>query len=69
MLTQVIHRFQSRVQRGMVEAFESGRRFRLPWLLRVILRVPGLRNLPPRVPAFGVRRVRLERSEERPLAR
>lgn len=68
-VTQVIHRFQSRVQRGMVEAFESGRRFRLPWLLRLILRVPGLRNLPPRVPAFGVRRVRLERPEERPLAR
>jgi 2-polyprenyl-6-methoxyphenol hydroxylase-like FAD-dependent oxidoreductase len=68
-VTQVIHRFQSRVQRGMVEAFESGRMFRLPWLLRLILRIPGLRNLPPRVPAFGVRRVRLERPDERPLAR
>ncbi|HJR70530.1 MAG TPA: hypothetical protein VKA43_10855 [Gammaproteobacteria bacterium] len=29
-----------------------------------ILRVPGLHNLPPRVPAFGVRRVRLERPED-----
>jgi len=36
--------------------------------LRLILRVPGLRNLPSRVPAFGVRRVRLERPEELPVA-
>ena len=52
----------------MVAAFESGRMFRLPLPLRLILRVPGLRNLPPRVPAFGVRRVRLERPAERPVA-
>jgi len=67
-VTEVIHRFQARIQRGMVTAFESGRMFRLPLALRLILRVPGLRNLPPRVPAFGVRRVRLEHPEERPLA-
>jgi hypothetical protein len=28
--------------------------------LRIIQRVPGLRNLPARVMAFGVRRVHLE---------
>jgi len=38
----------------------------LPLPLRVILRVPGLRNLPGRVAAFGVRRVRLQRPEEMP---
>jgi len=68
-MTRVIQRFQAEVQQRMVAAFESGRMFRLPLPLRLILRVPGLRNLPPRVPAFGVRRVRLERPEERPVAR
>jgi 2-polyprenyl-6-methoxyphenol hydroxylase-like FAD-dependent oxidoreductase len=67
-VTKFIQRFQSRIQQGMVAAFESGRMFRLPLPLRLILRVPGLRNLPPRVPAFGVRRVRLERPAEQPVA-
>ena len=67
-VTKFIQRFQSRIQQGMVAAFESGRMFRLPLPLRLILRVPGLRNLPPRVPAFGVRRVRLERPGELPVA-
>jgi 2-polyprenyl-6-methoxyphenol hydroxylase-like FAD-dependent oxidoreductase len=67
-VTRFIQRFQSRIQQGMVAAFESGRMFRLPLPLRLILRVPGLRNLPPRVPAFGVRRVRLEHPEERSVA-
>jgi hypothetical protein len=53
----------------MVAAFESGRMFRLPLPLRIILRIPWLRDLPPRVPAFGVRRVRLERPEEIAAAR
>jgi len=63
-VTKIIHKFQARVQGGMVRAFESGRMFRLPLSLRLMLRVPGLRNLPPRVVAFGVRRVRLERTDE-----
>jgi hypothetical protein len=53
----------------MVAAFNSGRMFRLPLLLRLILRVPGLRNLPPRVPAFGVRRVKLEHPQVLPPPR
>jgi len=64
-VTKFIQRFQAGIREGMVAAFKSGRPFRLPLPLRVILRVPGLRNLPARVPAFGVRRVRLERPEER----
>lgn len=67
-VTRVIQRFQAEVQRRLVAAFEAGRMFRLPLPLRLILRVPGLRDLPPRVAAFGVRRVRLERPEERPAA-
>jgi 2-polyprenyl-6-methoxyphenol hydroxylase-like FAD-dependent oxidoreductase len=63
-VTKFIQGFQARVRDGMVDAFESGRLFRLPLPLRVILRIPGLRNLPARMTAFGVRRVRLERPEE-----
>ena len=63
-VTKIIHNFQAGIQGRMVKAFDSGRMFRLPLPLRLILRVPGLRNLPPRVPAFGVRRVRLERPNE-----
>ena len=66
-VTKIIQRFQSRIQGGMVEAFESGRAFRLPLPVRLLQRVPWLRDLPPRIPAFGVRRVRLERPEERLL--
>ena len=65
-VTKFIQRFQSNIQQGMVAAFESGRMFRLPLPLRLILRIPGLRNLPPRVPAFGVRRVKLERTQVLP---
>jgi 2-polyprenyl-6-methoxyphenol hydroxylase-like FAD-dependent oxidoreductase len=67
-VTRFIQRFQSRIQQGMVAAFESGKAFRLPLPLRLILKIPGLRNLPPRVPAFGVRRVRIERPDELPAA-
>jgi 2-polyprenyl-6-methoxyphenol hydroxylase-like FAD-dependent oxidoreductase len=67
-VTRFIQRFQSRIQQGMVAAFESGRAFRLPLPLRLILKIPGLRNLPPRVPAFGVRRVRIEHPDEVPVA-
>jgi hypothetical protein len=48
----------------MVQAFESGRAFRLPLPVRLLQRVPWLRDLPPRIPAFGVRRVRLENPVE-----
>lgn len=66
-VTRIIQRFQARIQQRMVACFEAGRVFRLPLPLRVILRIPGLRSFPPRVPAFGVRRVRLERPEEVPF--
>ena len=65
-VTKIIQRFQSRIQGGMVDAFESGRAFRLPLPVRLLQRVPWLRDLPPRIPAFGVRRVRLERPDELP---
>jgi 2-polyprenyl-6-methoxyphenol hydroxylase-like FAD-dependent oxidoreductase len=63
-VTKLIQGFQARIRQGMVNAFESGRMFRLPLPLRAILRVPGLRNVPARMTAFGLRRVRIERPEE-----
>ena len=66
-VTKIIQGFQARIQGGMVQAFESGRAFRLPLPVRLIQRVPWLRDLPPRIPAFGVRRVRLEQTDELPV--
>ena len=68
-VTKTIQRFQARIQTGMVAAFEAGREFRIPLPLRIISRIPGLRDIPPRLAAFGVRRVRLERPEEVPVPR
>jgi 2-polyprenyl-6-methoxyphenol hydroxylase-like FAD-dependent oxidoreductase len=67
-ITRVVQHFQAAQERTIMGALKSGHPFRLPAPLRVILRVPGLRNLPARVIGFGVRRVRLEHPEERPVA-
>jgi 2-polyprenyl-6-methoxyphenol hydroxylase-like FAD-dependent oxidoreductase len=65
-LTRGIQRFQAVLQKRIVgQALVSPRPFRPPLPLRVILRIPGLRTLPARVMAFGIRRARLERSQER----
>jgi 2-polyprenyl-6-methoxyphenol hydroxylase-like FAD-dependent oxidoreductase len=68
-VTRTIQNFQARVQRGMVAAFESGKAFRLPLPARVLMRIPFLRDIPPRITAFGVRRVRLEHPAEVPAPR
>ena len=67
--TRFIQGFQARIQRQVVgEALDSGRPFRLPLSLRVLLRVPLLRALPARLIAFGMHRVRLEHpGEEAPV--
>jgi 2-polyprenyl-6-methoxyphenol hydroxylase-like FAD-dependent oxidoreductase len=63
-VTRTIQSFQARMQRGMVAAFKAGTGFRLPLPARIVLRIPFLRDLPPRLTAFGVRRVRLEHPDE-----
>lgn len=68
-VTKTIQRFQTRVQGGVMRALEAGRGFRLPLLLRIALRIPFLRDIPPRITAFGVRRVRLEHPAEVPVVR
>jgi 2-polyprenyl-6-methoxyphenol hydroxylase-like FAD-dependent oxidoreductase len=64
--TRIIQAFQARVRDGLISALEAGKSPRMPLPMRVILRIPGLRNLPGRITAFGVRRVRIEHPE--PLA-
>jgi len=69
LFTQIVQRFQRVMQkRGLGETLEAARPFSMPLPLRIALRIPGLRDLPPRVMAFGVRRAKLERPEELPLA-
>jgi 2-polyprenyl-6-methoxyphenol hydroxylase-like FAD-dependent oxidoreductase len=64
-VTRIVQRFQTVMQRRVVPDDAGSRRaFRPPLPVRVMLRVPGLRDLPARVMAFGVRRVRVERPEE-----
>jgi 2-polyprenyl-6-methoxyphenol hydroxylase-like FAD-dependent oxidoreductase len=66
--TRIVQRAQAAQQRRILRALESGTPFRLPPLLRVILRVPGLRNLPARIIGFGGRRVRLQHPQEAPFS-
>jgi 2-polyprenyl-6-methoxyphenol hydroxylase-like FAD-dependent oxidoreductase len=62
---RVIQRFQRFLQ-GQIAgpALQSDKPFRVPLLMRWGLKLPGLRNLPGRMVAFGVRRVRVEGREE-----
>ncbi|SIO36675.1 2-polyprenyl-6-methoxyphenol hydroxylase [Singulisphaera sp. GP187] len=63
---RVIQGFQERMQKIIVaQALQSGKPFRLPLLLRVLLRLPILRNIPARMIAFGARRVRVEEPSPR----
>ena len=67
-MTRIVQRFQAAQQKRVMRALTSGRPLRVPPLIRVIQRVPGLRDVPARVTGFGVRRVRLEHPGERPVA-
>ena len=60
-LTKIIQGFQAGVQGGIASALSSGKPFRPPLPVRIIVRTPVLRNLQARLMAFGVKRVRLER--------
>ena len=59
--TRVVQRFQTIIQgRVIAAALRAGQTFRFPLALRLLLRIPGLRNIPARLIAFGVRKVRVE---------
>ncbi|HYJ45455.1 MAG TPA: hypothetical protein VEV81_02505, partial [Pyrinomonadaceae bacterium] len=60
--TRVIQWFQTQVQKRVVAgALNPNQPFRLPPFLRLLLKIPYLRDLPARIIAFGVRRVRLKK--------
>jgi 2-polyprenyl-6-methoxyphenol hydroxylase-like FAD-dependent oxidoreductase len=59
--TRIIQAIQNLIQRRVVgAALQSSGSFRVPWIIRFLLRIPGLRDLPGRILALGVRRVRLQ---------
>jgi 2-polyprenyl-6-methoxyphenol hydroxylase-like FAD-dependent oxidoreductase len=64
---RVIQFVQGFMQKAIVgQALSRRGPFRMPLPLRLLLKVPILRDLPARMIAFGPRRVRLEHPQERP---
>ena len=60
--TRLIQGLQTRIQkRVIVAALDPRRKFRVPLVLRLLLRVPGLRTLPARVIGLGFKRVHVKR--------
>jgi 2-polyprenyl-6-methoxyphenol hydroxylase-like FAD-dependent oxidoreductase len=59
--TRTIQRIQSLIQRRVIAgALNTNQVFRLPFLVRLLLRIPFLRDLPARIIAFGVKRVHVK---------
>lgn len=59
--TRIIQAIQSVIQRRVIAAaLQSSNSLRVPWFIRLLLGIPLLRDLPPRILAFGVSRVRLQ---------
>jgi 2-polyprenyl-6-methoxyphenol hydroxylase-like FAD-dependent oxidoreductase len=59
--TRVIQAFQRRLQNSVISAaLNSQEMIKIPWYVRLFVRIPYLRDLPPRLIAFGLHRVRLE---------
>ncbi|HEX8890466.1 MAG TPA: FAD-dependent oxidoreductase [Pyrinomonadaceae bacterium] len=61
--TRVIQWLQTQVQKRVIaNALNTNQAFRLPLFLRILLKIPILRDLPARVIAFGVKRVHLKKN-------
>ncbi len=59
--TRIIQRFQTLAQARVVQpALRSNRPFRFPLILRVLPRLPVLRQLLPRLIGFGIRRAHID---------
>jgi 2-polyprenyl-6-methoxyphenol hydroxylase-like FAD-dependent oxidoreductase len=62
--TRVMQALQSAMQTRMIaSALQAQGTLKIPWFVRLFFKIPFLRDIPARVMAFGVRRVRLQ--EER----
>lgn len=58
--TRVIQGLQTRIQDTVVSRALKKQEFHLPLLVRLILATPGLRNLPAKIFALGIKPLRLE---------
>lgn len=59
--TKVIQAFQARVQRVLfASVLNSSGPVKIPWYIRLFFRIPMVRDIPPRLIAFGARRVRVK---------
>jgi 2-polyprenyl-6-methoxyphenol hydroxylase-like FAD-dependent oxidoreductase len=64
-VVRTIQRVQALIQNRIVgEALRHQRPFAPPWPIRLLLKVPILRDIPARMLAFGPRPFRLERTDE-----
>jgi 2-polyprenyl-6-methoxyphenol hydroxylase-like FAD-dependent oxidoreductase len=58
---RVVQAMQSAMQTRMIAgALQSPGSFTVPWQVRVFFKIPLLRDVPARLMAFGVKRVRLQ---------
>ncbi len=59
--TKLIQGLQGMIQKNVIaRALKGEKNFRLPLAMRVLARIPGLRNVPLRLMAFGFRRPRVK---------
>jgi hypothetical protein len=56
----MIQTLQARIQDTIVKRAISAREFDLPAPVKLLLRTPGLRNLPARIFALGLKPLRLD---------
>ena len=62
--TRAIQWLQAQVQKRVITtALNTNQTFQLPLFVRILLKIPYLRDLPARVIAFGVRRVNVKNDE------
>jgi 2-polyprenyl-6-methoxyphenol hydroxylase-like FAD-dependent oxidoreductase len=60
--TRLIQALQTRIQKRVIAAaLDSRKTFRVPFALRLLLRIPGLRTLPARVIGIGFKRVHVKK--------
>ncbi len=55
-----VQKFQGIMQDRLAAPGLTGKEFRLPWFIRVVLATPILRNIPAKMMAYGPHRVRLK---------
>lgn len=59
--TRVIQAMQSAMQTRMIASvLQAQGSFQIPWMMRAFFKIPVLRDIPARLMAFGVKRVRLQ---------